>query len=106
MNKLLITLGFALSTCLGMSACAVTSGQSTVGQYVDDTTITTRVKARFAKDKQVDAMRINVETLKGVVDLSGFAVSETEKGRAGQIAKEVPDVKDVRNNIIVRAPTH
>ncbi|PHV10149.1 BON domain-containing protein [Chitinimonas sp. BJB300] len=105
MNKSLITLALALSTCIGMSACAVTSGQSTVGQYVDDTTITTRVKARFAKDPQVGAMRINVETLKGIVDLSGFAVSETEKSKAGQIARDVPDVKDVRNNIIVKPPT-
>ncbi len=105
MNKLLFAAGIAL--CAGTAlttGCAVTSGQSTVGQYVDDATITSRVKSRFSDDPQVSAMRISVETLKGVVDLSGFAVSEEEKSRAGQVARTVPEVKEVRNNIIVRRP--
>ncbi|MEO6276503.1 BON domain-containing protein [Roseateles sp.] len=93
----LIALG-ALAT----TGCAVTSGQSTVGQYVDDATVATRVKARFAEDPGVSAMRIQVEALKGTVQLAGFAMSQTEKDRAGQIARGVPDVKEVRNNIIVR----
>jgi hyperosmotically inducible protein len=87
---------------LASAGCAVTSGQSTMGQYVDDATITTRVKARFANDPQVNAMRVNVETLNGTVQLSGFALSEAERERAGQIARAVPDVKDVRNNIVVQ----
>jgi osmotically-inducible protein OsmY len=91
---------------LGTTGCAVTSGQSTVGQYVDDATIATRVKARFAEDSQVSAMRIQVEALKGTVQLAGFATSQAEKDRAGQIARGVPDVKEVRNNIIVRPPTN
>ncbi len=86
------------------AGCAVTSGQSSVGQYVDDKTISTRVKTRLAEDPQVSAMRINVETLNGTVQLSGFAASETEKSRAGQIARSVPDVKDVRNSIVVKEP--
>lgn len=85
--------------------CAVTDGQSSVGQYVDDATITTRVKARFAEDKQVSAMRLSVETLRGVVQLSGFAESAAEKARASEIARNVPDVKSVINDIVVRAPT-
>ncbi|HEY9101857.1 BON domain-containing protein [Chitinimonas sp.] len=104
MKQLLIALSLAMATGLGMSACAVSSGQSTVGQYVDDATITTRVKTRFAEDKEVAATRIKVETLKGVVELSGFAVSEAEKQKAGDIARAVPDVKSVHNNVIVRAP--
>ena len=94
----------AVSLTLGVAGCAVTSGQSTVGQYVDDATITTRVKARMAKDPKVGAMRIDVNTLNGVVQLAGFATSEAERAEAGRIAREVPDVKDVRNNIVVRAP--
>jgi Predicted periplasmic or secreted lipoprotein len=94
----------AVSLMFGAAGCAVTSGQSTVGQYVDDATITSRVKARMAKDPQVSAMRINVDTLNGVVQLSGFATSEAERTEAGRIVREVPDVKDVRNNIVVRAP--
>lgn len=86
------------------SGCAVTSGQSSVGQYVDDATISTRVKARFAEDTSVSAMRIQVETLNGTVQLSGFAATQAEKDKAAQLARAVPDVKEVRNNIIVRAP--
>ncbi len=96
-----------LSACLAFGAatltgCAVTSGQSSVGQYVDDATITTRVKARMAEDPAVSAMRINVETLNGTVQLAGFAATQAEKDKAGATARAVPDVKDVRNNIIVR----
>ena len=84
------------------SGCAVSGGQSSVGQYVDDATITTRVKARMAEDKTVSAMRINVETLNGTVQLSGFAASEAEKDQAAALARGVPDVKAVRNDIVVR----
>lgn len=86
----------------GFGGCAVTSGQSSVGQYVDDATITTRVKARMADDPTVAALRISVETLKGEVQLSGFATSQGEKDRAGAIAAAVPDVRSVRNSIVVR----
>ena len=90
---------------LGTAGCAVTDRQSTVGQYVDDTTITTRVKTRFAEDATVSAMRISVETLNGTVQLSGFAASEAERDRATELARSVPDVKQVRNNIVVKPPT-
>ncbi len=92
----------ALATLLQVQGCSITSGQSTVGQYVDDATITARVKKRFAEDPQVAATRISVETLNGTVQLSGFAVSETERVRAAEIARSVPDVRDVRNDVIVR----
>lgn len=94
----------ALIAVLGTTGCAITSGQSTTGQYVDDATVTTRVKARYAKDADVAATRINVETLKGVVQLSGFATSASEKSKAVSLAREVPGVKDVRDDIIVRSP--
>ena len=103
MKQILIASVVAL-TALATGGCAVTSGQSTVGQYVDDATIATRVKARFAEDSQVSAMRIQVETLKGTVQLAGFAISQAEKDRAGQLARSTPDVKEVHNNIIVRPP--
>jgi hyperosmotically inducible periplasmic protein len=88
---------------LSATGCAVTSGQSSVGQYVDDATITTRVKARYAEDPGVSAMRISVETLNGTVQLAGFATTQAEKDRAGSMARAVPDVKGVQNNIVVRA---
>ena len=92
-------------SALATTGCAVTSGQSTVGQYVDDATVATRVKSRFAEDAQVSAMRIQVETLNGTVQLSGFATTQAEKDRAAQIARATPDVKEVRNNLIVRPGT-
>lgn len=105
MKKILVATLVALGA-LATTGWAVTSGQSTVGQYVDDATVATRVKARFAEDSQVSAMRIQVEALKGTVQLAGFATSQAEKDRAGQIARAVPDVKEVRNNIIVKPATN
>ena len=89
----------------GLGGCAVTSGQSSMGQYVDDATITSRVKARMAEDPAVSAMRIQVETLNGTVQLAGFAATQAEKDKAGMLARGVPDVREVRNNIIVRPAT-
>jgi hyperosmotically inducible periplasmic protein len=90
----------ALITSTG---CAVTRGQETVGAYVDDTALTTRVKAKFAEDKTVSAMSISVETLKGVVQLSGFAKSSEEKAMAERLARNTSGVTGVRNDIIVRS---
>ena len=94
-----IMLGAALVVLPG---CAVSRGQSTVGQYVDDTAITTAVKARFVEAKSVDATAISVETLNGTVMLSGFAKNATEKGAAESLARSVNGVKEVRNEIVVR----
>jgi len=93
----LIALGLVLQT-----GCAVTSGQSSVGQYVDDSTITARVKKRFAEDPDVAATRIDVKTLNGTVQLTGFAVTELERQRAADIARSVPDVRNVQNDVIVQ----
>ena len=101
--KTLILASIVAVTALTTTGCAVRSGQSSMGQYVDDATITTRVKARMAEDRTVSAMRIQVETLNGTVQLAGFATSDAEKSKAGELARGVPDVKDVRNNIIVRS---
>lgn len=94
----------ALAGLLGFTAagCAVTREQSTVGQYVDDATITTRVKAKFAEDPTVSAMAISVETLKGVVQLSGFAKSAAERSKAEALAHGTPGVTSIRNDIVLR----
>ena len=85
-----------------ITGCAVARDKQTVGSYMDDTAITTKVKARFAEDPAVSAMSINVETLKGTVQLSGFAKSETERNAAGRIAASTQGVKSVKNDIVVR----
>jgi osmotically-inducible protein OsmY len=84
------------------TGCAVVRGQETVGAYVDDAAITTAVKAKFVDDKIVSAGSISVETLNGVVQLSGFANSTTEKMQAEQIARRSKNVRSVRNDIVVR----
>ena len=84
------------------SGCAVTRGQESVGAYVDDSAITTAVKARFVENRAVDASAISVETMKGTVLLSGFAKNGTEKVMAESIARGVKGVVAVRNEIAVR----
>jgi len=84
------------------SGCAVNRGQETVGAYVDDTAITTSVKARYVDNKEVDASSIRVETLNGTVMLSGFAKDSTERMTAESIAMKVNGVKNVKNAIVVR----
>jgi len=86
-----------------LQGCAVARDQQTVGSYVDDTTLTTRIKAKFAADSAVSALAINVETLKGVVQLSGFAKTAQERDTAEALARSVQGVVSVRNDIIVRA---
>ena len=65
-----VVVALAFSTTAG---CAVSRGQETIGAYVDDATITARVKSRFVENPQVDAASISVETLNGTVMFSGFA---------------------------------
>lgn len=102
MKTLLLASMLAVSAIAATTGCAVKDGQTTMGQYVDDATISTRVKAKFAEDPGVSAMRIQVETLNGTVQLAGFATSQAEKDKAGTLARGVSDVKNVVNNIIVR----
>ena len=87
---------------LTAGGCAVTRGQESVGAYVDDTAITTSVKARYIDNKDVDASSIRVETLNGTVMLSGFAKNATEKATAETIAMKVNGVKMVKNEIAIR----
>lgn len=86
-----------------LPGCAVTRGQSSVGEYIDDTAVTTAVKAKFVENTSVDAAAISVETLDGTVMLSGFAKSSTEKATAETIARGVKGVKQVKNQIVVRS---
>ena len=87
---------------VAMSGCAVTRGQETTGAYVDDTAITTAVKARYVGNKEVDAAAISVETLNGTVMLSGFAKNSVEKSTAESLTWTVSGVKQVKNEIAVR----
>jgi osmotically-inducible protein OsmY len=92
----------ASMTLVMTTGCAVTRGQQSVGSYVDDSAITTAVKARFVDNQNVDAVAISVETLKGTVMLSGFARSSDERSVAESLAWKVEGVKGVKNEIAVR----
>ena len=100
-QRIAIAAMVATLTVLG-AGCAVERHQETVGAYVDDSTITTKVKAKFAGDPTVSAMAIKVETLKGVVQLSGFAKSADERMAAERLARGTTGVQAVRNDIIIK----
>jgi hyperosmotically inducible periplasmic protein len=102
MNFRTLTLSALAASLFVLSGCAVTRGQETVGAYVDDTAITSGVKARFIDNRDVDAASIKVETLNGTVMLSGFAKNTTERTTAEAIARNVSGVRSVRNEILVR----
>jgi hyperosmotically inducible protein len=82
-----------------VSAYADNTSTDTPGQYVDDATITTKVKAAFAEDKWVKGRDISVLTDQGVVNLSGTVNSKDESNRATALATKVKSVKAVHNNL-------
>jgi hyperosmotically inducible protein len=95
-------MALAAVTVVVASGCAVVRGQETTGAFIDDTAITTEVKARLLENKDVAGTSISVETLNGTVMLSGFAKSATEKSTAESLAWKVNGVKAVKNEIAVR----
>ena len=83
-------------------ACASTPQQSSTGEVVDDSVITTKIKSELAGDEFLKSFQISVETRKGIVELSGFVDSQKAKDKAGQIARGVGGVKSVQNALIVK----
>ncbi len=102
LKHMLIATVTAAASLTALPGCAVSRDQSTVGEYIDDATITAKVKAKFVEDKAVDASAISVETLNGEVILSGFAKSSAEKTRAQELAHQVKGVRAVKNSLEVR----
>ncbi len=96
----LLFVGTGLAT-LG-TGCAGTTTRESTGEYIDDATVTTKVKAAFVKDPLVSAMDVKVETFKGTVQLSGFVDTADQKAKAEAIAAGVTGVTGVRNNITLK----
>ena len=96
--KLLVCIG-AITAFLG---CAATQTRESTGEYVDDTAITTKVKAAIFSEESLKTMQINVKTFKGVVQLSGFVNSAQSVKKAGEVARSVEHVKEVKNDLIVK----
>ena len=84
------------------AACASTRTRESSGEYVDDSVITTKVKALLANDDFFKSFQISVETYKGTVQLSGFVNSQKAVDKAAEIVKSVKGVKSVKNNLIVK----
>lgn len=85
-----------------VSGCAGSRNQESTGEYLDDTMITSKVKAKLLEDKEVSGLAINVETFKAVVQLSGFAKTEAERQKAAKLARSVGGVQDVKNDIRIK----
>jgi osmotically-inducible protein OsmY len=85
-----------------LTACASMTGRSGPGEVIDDSLISSKVKAAFAADPEVKATEVQVETYKGVVQLSGFVDNEQMVRRAVEIARGVKGVKSVKNNLLLR----
>jgi preprotein translocase subunit SecF len=82
--------------------CASTSVQEGTGEFVDNTVITTKVKAAIFNESSLKVSEINVETFKGSVQLSGFVDTQANIDKAGEIALRVKGVKSVKNDILLK----
>ena len=96
--RLLVCIG-TLTAFLG---CAATETRRSTGEYVDDTTITTKVKAAIFNEASLKSMQIEVKTYNGVVQLSGFVNSDQSVRKAGEVARGIEHVKEVKNDLIVK----
>ena len=92
-------LAVLLVTTLG---CAATAKQESTGEYVEDSVITTKVKAAVLAEPTLKSAEINVETFKGVVQLSGFVNSESDTKTALNVTRGITGVKSVKNDMRVK----
>ena len=96
-KNLLLAILFA-----ALVGCASTAKREGTGEYIDNSVITTKVKAAIFGDESLKSSEINVETFKGVVQLSGFVSSEADIGRAVEVARTVKGVTSVKNDMRVK----
>jgi len=104
MNKFskVISAAFLAVALVSVVACAPTAQREGTGQYIDDTVITAKVKAVIFDDPITKASEVNVETFKGVVQLSGFVSSQAAANRAVELARGVAGVKSVKNDMRIK----
>lgn len=85
-----------------MAACSSTPTSESTGEYIDDSAISNKVRAKLIDDKDLNLFQIDVTTFKGEVQLSGFVNSEAAKARASRVVGSVEGVKAIHNNLIVK----
>ncbi len=90
---------FLAVTLLTAAGCASTKTQEATGQYFDDSVITSKIKAAILNEPSLSSAEINVETFKGVVQLSGFIRSNRDADKAVELAGTVGGVKSVKNDM-------
>jgi osmotically-inducible protein OsmY len=93
-------IGLVLVTFI--AGCAATRHKESTGEYVDDSVLTSKVKAEIYNDPMLKVLQINVESFKGVVQLSGFVDSSQASTRAVEVAKSVKGVQSVKNSLVVK----
>ena len=110
-NHRILSVTVLAAAALALGACASSnpntnegSKSETTGQYIDDATVTAKVKTAIASDVGVKAAsNVNVETYRGVVQLSGFADSDAQAAKAVAAAKKVNGVRSVKNDMRIKA---
>jgi osmotically-inducible protein OsmY len=104
MSKLNLILRLLISLVLVVSVAGCAGGKTyeSTGEYVDDSAITSKVKATILGDSKLKVFQINVKTFKGTVQLSGFVDSSAMATRAAEVARTVKGVKMVNNSLIVK----
>ena len=102
---LTISLG-TVALAVGVTGCAGDRYTQSTGERIDDTADSSRVRKALSADTQYKYGDVNVQTFKGVVQLSGFVNSRDQKHRAGDLARKVEGVKQVENNITVKESTN
>ncbi len=101
-RRRIMSLLFLVVLVASVAGCASSRTQESTGEYVDDSVTTAKVKAAIAQDSSLSAFQINVETFKGVVQLSGFVDSPEAKSKATKIASRVAGVRSVKNSLVVK----
>src|SRR5213592_2784511 len=99
--NLLVLSSLSLLPAALTTGYAVARHQETAGEYGSDAKTTARIKTALYKDPTVKGTEVKVSTMRGVVQLSGWVDSEQARDRAGQIARSVPGVIDVHNDLLL-----
>jgi len=101
--SLIPLLALASAVCLYVGGCAATPTARSTGEFVDDASITAKVKAALVQDAIVSAFDVGVDTFKGVVQLNGFVDTDVQRARAEEIARGVAGVTNVQNRLSVKS---
>lgn len=97
-----LSAAFIAVTLVSVVGCASTSKQEGTGEYIDDSVITSKVKAAVFNEPTLKSAEINVETFKGAVQLSGFVSSQAAVNKAAELARGVSGVRSVKNDMRIK----